>query len=365
MVEFVSLKRQFDLYAEEYEEAALRVLRSGWYILGNELEDFEAKFAEHLGVKHVIGVNSGTDALILAVRALDIKEGDEVLVPANTYIASVLGITENGATPVFIEPDEFYCMDASLLEQHITEKTKAILPVHLYGQPCNMDVIMELAEKYNLVVIEDCAQAHGACFKGKPIGTFGDIACFSFYPTKPIGALGDAGALALNDDKLAEKLRMMRNYGSRIKYVNEIPGVNSRMDEMQAALLKVSLSHYEEGNVHRNVIADMYLNKIQNKAIKLPKIRDNCTHVWHVFAVTTEDRDGLQKYLLDKGIKTLIHYPIPPHLQHSLLYLNHNKGDYPIAEYDAEHELSLPIYNGMPLEEVQYVIEMINQYGQE
>ena len=362
MIDFVRLKRQYDLYQEEYEEAALRSLRSGWYILGNELNGFERMFAEQLGVAHVIGVNSGTDALILAVRALGIGKGDEVIVPAHTYIASVLGITENGAVPVFAEPDSFFGINPEKIESLITERTKAILPVHLYGQSCDMDTICSIAEKYNLYVIEDCAQSHGALYKGRPTGTFGTIACFSFYPTKPIGALGDAGALAVNDNKLAEKLRMMRNYGSTKKYVNEIPGVNSRLDELQAAVLKVSLRHMEDGNEYRRKIAEKYLNGIHNEKIKLPEIRDNCTHVWHVFAILTEDRDGLQKYLFDNNIQALIHYPIPPHMQLSLSYLGKEKGDYPLSEYYAEHELSLPIYNGMPMEDVEIVIQALNQY---
>ena len=362
MIEFVNLKRQYDLYREEYEEAALRVLRSGWYILGNELDEFEKMFADKLGIKHVIGVNSGTDALILALRSLGIGEGDEVIVPSYTYIASVLGITENGAAPVLAEPDSFFCLDESRLEPLITERTKAILPVHLYGHPCNMDVICQIAEKHHLYVIEDCAQSHGAQYKGKQTGTFGQIGCFSFYPTKPAGAMGDAGALAVNDDKLAEKLRMIRNYGSIKKYVNELSGINSRMDEMQAAILKISIHHLDEGNEYRRQIAHEYLEGIHNQKIKLPETRKGCMHVWHVFPVFTENRDGLYDYLLENDIKTLIHYPIPPHLQKSLSFLGKQRGDYPVAEYYAKHELSLPIYNGMPMEDVKTIIRIINQF---
>ena len=362
MIDYVNLKRQYALYQEEYEEAALRVLRSGWYILGNELSEFENMFASKLGMRHVIGVNSGTDALIFAVRALGIGEGDEVIVPSHTYIASVIGITQNGAIPVFAEPDSFFGMDVNRIESLITDRTKAILPVHLYGQPCDMDAICDIAEKHHLYVIEDCAQAHGAEYKGKQIGTFGTVSCFSFYPTKPVGALGDAGALAVNDDELAERLRKMRNYGSAEKYVNEVYGINSRMDELQAAFLKVSLNHLEEGNAYRAQVAEEYLCGIYNKKLRLPEIRNACTHVWHIFPVLTEDRDGLQKYLSDHGIKTLIHYPIPPHLQKSLACLDKHEGDYPMAEYYAGHELSLPIYNGMPWEEVKKVISVLNQY---
>ena len=362
MINFVMLKKQYELYKEEYEEAALRVLRSGWYILGKELSEFEKLFADKLGSKHVIGVNSGTDALILAVRALGIGEGDEVIVPSHTYIASILGITENGAVPVFAEPDSFFCVDANTIEPLITERTKAILPVHLYGQPCDMDIICKIAEKHNLYVIEDCAQSHGAQYKGKQTGTFGTIACFSFYPTKPVGALGDAGALAVNDDELAEKLRMMRNYGSRRKYYNEISGINSRMDELQAALLKVSLNHLEEGNEYRRRIAREYIEGIYNEKIKLPKIRNGCNHVWHIFPVLSDDRDELQSFLSSNNIKSMVHYPIPPHLQNSMSFLGKHEGDYPIAEYYASHELSLPIYNGMPMEDVRTIIRVLNQY---
>ncbi len=237
-VAFTDLKRQYDIYAQEYESAALRVLRSGWYVLGKELEAFEKRFAEYVGARHCIGVNSGQDALILAVRALGIGEGDEVIVPSNTYIASVLGITENGAIPVFVEPDEYFNISPDKIENAITDKTKAILPVHLYGQACAMDDICDIARRHGLYIIEDCAQSHGAQYRGKMTGTFGDIGCFSFYPTKPLGALGDAGALVTDSDELEQRLRKLRNYGSGKKYVNDLEGVNTRMDELQAALLQ-------------------------------------------------------------------------------------------------------------------------------
>ena len=362
MVEFVSLKRQFDRYAEEYEAAALRALRSGWYIMGKELETFEKQFAEYLGVKFCVGLNSGLDALILAVRALGIGPGDEVIVPANTYIASVLGITENGATPVFVDPDEFFCLEASKIEAAVTERTKAILPVHLYGQPCEMETICAVAQKHGLHVIEDCAQAHGARLNGKLIGTFGTVGCFSFYPTKPLGALGDSGAVVTDDPVLADKLRKLRNYGSGVKYVNELEGVNSRLDEVQAAALQVGLKHLEEGNVYRNRIAERYLNEIRNPLVKLPETRENATHVYHVFGVLCEKRDALQAHLADRCIKALIHYPIPPHLQQCYARLGHGKGDFPVSEAYANEELSLPIYVGMPEEDVDRVIEAVNSF---
>ena len=361
-IEFSVLKRQYDLYAPEYEEAALRALRSGWYILGGELERFEKQFAEYMGVKHCIGINSGTDALILAVRALGIGPGDEVIVPANTYIASVMGITENGATPVFVEPDAFFGLDAAKVEAAVTEKTKAILPVHLYGQACEMDKICAVAEKYGLAVIEDCAQSHGAKWNGRLTGTFGTIGCFSFYPTKPLGALGDAGAMLTDDDALAEKLVMLRNYGSRKKYVNEISGTNSRLDEVQAAVLGVGLKHLDDGNAYRAVIAEKYRSGITNPLVQLPEIREGQNHVWHVFALLCGQRDALQQHLLDCGVKTLSHYPIPPHLQQCYAYLGHHAGEFPISEKYAKCELSLPIYVGMPMEEADAVISAVNSF---
>ena len=361
-VEFSDLKRQFDLYALEYEEAVLRAVRSGWYIMGNELAVFERKFADYLGMNYVIGVNCGLDALILAVRALDIGPGDEVIVPANTYIASVLAVTENGATPVFVEPDAFHCLDANMIEEAITEKTKAILPVHLYGQACQMDVICDIAQKHCLYVVEDCAQSHGATFNGQLTGTFGTIGCFSFYPTKPLGALGDSGAIAVNNRELADKLHAMRNYGSHIKYVNDIEGVNTRLDEVQAAALKVGLSHLDSGNEYRRRIAERYLEGIKNTLVQLPETREGNYHVYHVFAIMSDYRDQLQKYLEDNGIHTLIHYPIPPHMQKCYEYLGHKEGDFPIAEKYAKTLLSLPIYVGMPMEEVDYVIDVINKF---
>lgn len=362
MIEFVSLKRQFDRCAEEYETAVLRALRSGWYIMGKELETFEAEFAGYLGMDYCVGVNSGLDALTLAVRALEIGPGDEVIVPANTYIASVLGVTANGATPVFVEPDEYFCLDAERIETAITPRTKAILPVHLYGQPCDMEKICSIAEKHGLYIIEDCAQSHGARLNGKLTGTFGTIGCFSFYPTKPLGALGDSGAIATNDPALADKIRKLRNYGSGVKYVNEFDGVNSRLDEVQAAALKVGLRHLDDGNEFRNRIAARYLSEINNPLISLPKTRVGASHVYHIFAVLCEQRDALQKHMTACGVKTLIHYPIPPHLQECYTRLGYSAGSFPISETYAQNELSLPIYVGMPDTDVDAVIKAINLF---
>lgn len=361
-VQSVVLKRTFDLHKEEYEEAALRALNSGWYILGKEMEDFERKFAAYMGAKHCVALNSGTDALILAFRAIGIKPGDEVIVPAGTYIASVIGVTENGGTPVFVDMDDHMEIDAGAIESKITDRTKAILPVHLFGQCSRMDKITEIAQKHNLILIEDCAQCHGSSFKGKLAGTFGNIGCFSFYPTKPLGALGDAGAIITDDDKLAEKIRLLRNYGSKVKYHNEINGVNSRMDEVQAAVLKVGLAHLNEGNIERRHQAQMYMEGIKNPKVIIPPVYEEVYHVYHLFPILVEDRDGLQKYLVDNHIKTQVHYPIPPYVAECYREWGYKWSDFPNAERFAKQEVSLPIYAGLPDEEVQYVIGVINRW---
>lgn len=356
------LDRQFQMYQKEYEQAALRVLRSGWYVLGNEVEQFEKEFARFTGRKYCVGLNSGLDALIMSVRALGIGSGDEVIVQANTYIATVLGITENGATPVFVEPDEYFNIDANKIEQAITDKTKAIMVTHLYGQASEMTRIVNIATKHHLQVIEDCAQSHGACFAGKMTGTFGISGCFSFYPTKNLGAFGDAGAVVTDDETFAEKLRMMRNYGSKIKYHNEIAGINSRLDEMQAALLRVKLSHLQALNDERKMLAQRYNEGIKNPIVWLPKVREDAESIYHQYVVKCMSRDSLQESLEQSGIQTQIHYLIPPHLAQCYHFLGHKKGDYPITESYADEVLSLPIYTGMTLEEQDYVIEKINAY---
>lgn len=361
-VEFTILQREFQNHQKDLEEAALRALYSGWYILGPELDAFEKEFAEFIGVKNCIGVNSGTDALILAFRALGIGEGDEVIVPANTYIASVIGITENGATPVFADVDDYMLMDINSLETLITEKTKAILPVHLYGQVCNMPQIMQIAGKYNLYVIEDCAQCHGATFAGKMAGTFGTVSCFSFYPTKPLGALGDAGALLTNDDELAERLRLLRNYGSKVKYHNEISGINSRMDEIQAACLRTSLKYLNAGNAERRRLAARYLQEIQNPLVKLPNIQEEAVHVFHLFPVLVDNREKFQDYLMKRGIKTQVHYPIPPYAAECYRDWKYQWNDFPKTAYFSDYEVSLPMYAGLTDDEITWVIETINSY---
>ncbi|MCR5279194.1 MAG: DegT/DnrJ/EryC1/StrS family aminotransferase [Lachnospiraceae bacterium] len=361
-VDFVSLKRNYELYKAEYDEAVKRAVESGWYILGKELESFEAEFAAYLGVKHCIGVNSGTDALILSVRALGIGPGDEVIVPAGAYIASILGVTENGATPVYVDSDEFHLIDVSKIEAAITPRTKAILPVHMYGQASNMAVIADVAKRHGLRVIEDCAQCHGSTWDGKLTGTWGDIGCFSFYPTKPLGAFGDGGALVTDDDELADKLRLLRNYGSRVKYRNEIVGVNTRLDELQSAILKVGLKHITDTNRARAEIADIYLNGINNPAIELPKVASGATHVFHLFPILTEKRDEFVTYIKENGIGTQIHYPIPPYAAECYRDQGHELKDFPEAARVADHEVSLPIYAAMTRDEAGYVVKIVNNW---
>lgn len=356
------LDRGFEKYQKEYEDRALEVLRSGWYILGKQDEAFEQEFADYVGAKYCRGLASGLDALWIAFRVLGIGEGDEVLVQGNTYIASVMGITINGATPIFIEPDEYDLIDADRLEAAITDKTKAILVVHLYGQASNMGKIMEVANKHSLKVVEDCAQSHGAKFNGKMTGTFGDIGCFSFYPSKNLGAFGDAGAIVTDDSELAEKVRIVRNYGSEKRYYNCVIGANSRLDELQAGLLRVKLAHLDELVKERVKIAERYLQGIHNPYICLPEIREGATHVWHQFVIHCVHRDQLRDYLAEQDVGTIIHYPIPPHMQEGYGYLGCKVGDFPITERYANEVLSLPIYNGMTSEEQDYVIKKINQF---
>jgi dTDP-4-amino-4,6-dideoxygalactose transaminase len=356
------LDRQFKLYQQEYEDAALRVLRSGWYVLGNEVFEFEKEFAAYVGSKYCVGLASGLDALWIAFRLLNIGKDDEVIVQANTYIASIMSITMNDAIPVFVEPDKYFSLDVSKIEAVITEKTKAILPVHLYGQASDMEAIMKIAKKYNLFVVEDCAQSHGAKQNGKMMGTFGDVGCFSFYPSKNLGAFGDSGAVTLNSAELTEKFRVYRNYGSEKRYYNRVVGTNSRLDEIQAALLRVRLNHLDELNKERVKICKRYLEGIKNTNIELPKISSSCETVWHQFVICVRDRGKFIDYLKSKEIGTIIHYPIPPHLSEAYAYLGFNKGDFPITENFADMVLSLPLYNGMTEEEQDYVIYMINKY---
>lgn len=356
------LDRGFYSYQKEFEDKALEVLRSGWYVLGKEVSSFEEEFASYVGSKYCVGLASGLDALWLAFKALNIGKGDEVIVQANTYIASVMGITINDATPVFCEPDEYYNIDADKIESLITEKTKAVLVVHLYGQASNMDKISAICKKHNLRLVEDCAQSHGSCYKGKMTGSFSDIGCFSFYPSKNLGAFGDGGAIVTDDKKLSEDMKMLRNYGSRVRYYNEVVGANSRLDELQAGLLRVRLSHMDELTQERLTLGQRYLDGIKNPKISLPKVREGADMVWHQFVIKCEDRDELIEYLKSKEIGTLIHYPVPPHLSEAYSYLGFKEGDFPITEKYAKTVLSIPMYNGMTEEEQQYVIDALNAF---
>lgn len=359
-----NLKRQYDLHAQEYEKKALEVLRSGWYILGNEVKEFEKEWASYIGSKYCVGIASGLDALWMSFRILDIKEDDEVIVCGNAYIACVMGITMNGATPIFVEPDEYDNIDADKIEEKITSKTKAILAVHLYGTSCDMSKIMDLAHKYNLRVVEDCAQSHGNHWNGKTVGTFGDIGCFSFYPSKGCGAFGDAGCIVTDNEEIADKFRVYRNYGSRVRYQNEVVGTNSRLDELQAGLLRVKMKHLDEFNAERCKLAQRYYDEIKNPLIQLPKLRPGADSSWHQYVIHVKNgqRDNLMNYLKEHEIGTIIHYPIPPHLSKAYGYLNHKLGDFPITERYANEVLSLPMYNGMAYDEQTLVIETINSF---
>lgn len=357
------LKRQHDIYKEEYNNKAVEVLNSGWYILGNEVKEFENEFAKYLGSKYCVGCASGLDALQIAFRVIGIKEGDEVIVCSNAYIACAMGITMNGGIPVFVEPDEYDNLDAEKIEEKITDKTKAILAVHLYGQSCDMTKIISIAKKHGLKVIEDCAQAHGTRWNDKKVGTFGDIGCWSFYPTKNLGGFGDGGALTTDNEEYAEQFRVIRNYGSkRIHYENDIIGMNSRLDELQAGLLRVKLTHLDEMNDERRKIAKRYDEEIKKPLIHPLQTRPGSYNVYHQYVIHTEKRDELIDYLKENEIGTIIHYPIPPHLQKAYEYLGYKKGDLPIAEKYADEVLSLPMYNGMSEEEQTFVIEKLNSF---
>ena len=359
-VSFLPMEKELD---KDLRAAFERVYTRSWYIEGVEDEAFEKAFAEYCGTDYCVGVGNGLDALVMALKGLGVGAGDEVIVPSNTYIATALAVTYVGATPVFVEPDiRTFNIDPSKIEVAITKKTKAIMPVHLYGQACDMDPIMDIAKKYNLFIVEDCAQAHGATYKGKKIGTFGDAAGFSFYPGKNLGALGDAGATITNNKELADKIRAYGNYGSDYKYHHIYKGNNSRLDEMQAAFLAAKLPHLDKMNAERRRIAQMYFDGIKNEEIVLPFVPDYAVPVWHIFGIRCKRRAELEKYLNDKGIGTNKHYPIPMHLQDCYKDLGFKKGDFPIAEEISSTQLSIPMYYGMADEEVQYVIDKVNEF---
>ncbi|MCI8585906.1 MAG: DegT/DnrJ/EryC1/StrS family aminotransferase [Lachnospiraceae bacterium] len=356
------MDRGFYQYQQEFEEKALEVLRSGWYVLGKEVSAFEEEFAAYTGAPYCVGLASGLDALWLAFRVLGVGPGDEVIVQANTYIASVMGITINGATPIFVEPDEHFGIDAGKIEEKITGRTKAVLVVHLYGMPCGMKRITDLCRKHHLYLVEDCAQSHGACCDGQMTGTFGDVGCFSFYPSKNLGAFGDGGAVVVRDEALARDFRMYRNYGSEKRYYNKVVGANSRLDELQAGLLRVRLRHLPEITKERADIAEAYAKGLDNLLIKLPKLANHTTGVWHQYVIRCEERARLIAYLDEREIGTIIHYPIPPHLSEAYASLGYHRGDLPVTEHLADTVLSLPVYNGMTREEQDYVIAAINAF---
>ena len=357
------LRRQHDLHAEEYNQKAVDVLNSGWYILGNEVREFEKEFAAYIGTRYCVGCASGLDALQIAFRVIGVHEGDEVIVCSNAYIACDMGVTLNGGTPVLVEPDEYDNLDAGKIEEKITDRTKAILAVHLYGQSCDMTRIMEIARKYGLKVIEDCAQAHGTTWQGRKAGSIGDIGCWSFYPTKNLGGFGDGGALTTNSDEYAEEFRVIRNYGSKkLHYENDIIGMNSRLDELQAGLLRVKLEYLDKLNEERRRIAEKYDREIRNPHVRPLQTRPGSNNVYHQYVIHSDRRDELMNYLKENDIGTIIHYPIPPHLQKAYEYLGYRRGDFPIAEKYADEVLSLPMYNGMTEEEQDYVIDKINSF---
>lgn len=359
-VSFKPMERELDT---ELRAAFTRVFEKSWYIDGAEDKAFEEAFAKYCKADYCVGCGNGLDALMLTLKALGIGKGDEVIVPSNTFIATALAVTYVGATPIFVEPDiNTFNINPSLIEEKITPKTKAIMPVHLYGQACDMDPIMAIAKKHNLFVVEDCAQAHGATYKGKNIGTFGDAAGFSFYPGKNLGALGDAGATITNNKELAEKLRALGNYGSDYKYHHIYQGTNSRLDELQAAFLSAKIPFMDKMNENRRDIAKKYLDGIKNPLVVLPYVMPECEHVWHVFAIRSNRRDELANYLEEKGIGINKHYPIPMHMQECYKELGIKQGELPIAEEISATQLSLPLYYGMTDEEINYVINCINQF---
>ncbi len=359
-VSFLPMEKELE---KDIRNSFERVFSNSWYIDGTEDKLFEEQFAKYCDTGYCIGVGNGLDALILILKALEIEEGDEVIVPSNTYIATALAVTYVGAKPVFVEPViDTFNIDPSLIERSINNRTKAIMPVHLYGQPCDMDPIVEVANKNNLYIVEDCAQAHGATYKGKKVGTFGIASGFSFYPGKNLGALGDAGAVVTSDPELAAKIKVLGNYGSDYKYHHIYKGNNSRLDEMQAAFLSAKLPHLDRMNQERRKIANEYLTRISNPLVVLPKVIDGVEPVWHIFGIRCPVRDQLESYLNEKGIGTNKHYPIPMHLQKCYEDLGFHEGDYPIAEEISKTELSIPMYYGMTDEEIEYVINVINEF---
>ena len=360
-IKYADFSRMHEPLREQFDEAYRKVYDSQWFIKGKKVEEFEQEFADYCGTKYCIGVGNGLDALRLLLMAYDIGVGDEVIVPSNTFIATVLAITETGATPVFVEPVwDTLLIDPAGIEEKITDRTKAIMVVHLYGRLADMQSIMEIADRKGLLVFEDSAQAHGVSKNGTKAGNFAHGGAFSFYPGKNLGAFGDGGAVVVNDGEVANKIRALGNYGSLKKYHHEYAGMNSRLDELQAAFLQIKLSYLEDWNKERVAIAKRFYQGIQSDKIKLPKWTEE--NVYHIFPIFCEDRDKLAEYLETQGIHTLVHYPIPIHLQKAYTSLGYCKGDYPIAEKISSTELSIPLYPGLEPEEIDYMIDSINRF---
>jgi dTDP-3-amino-3,4,6-trideoxy-alpha-D-glucose transaminase len=364
-VPFLDLKPAYRELQGELEAAGRRVMESGWYILGEEVEAFEGEFAAYCGAKHCLGVGNGLEALILILRGYDIGPGSEVIVPANTYIATWLAVSAVGGTPVPVEPDSrTHNLDPGQIEAAITSRTRAIIPVHLYGQPAEMEAIRQIGLRHGLKIIEDAAQAHGARYQDRKAGNLGDAAAFSFYPTKNLGALGDAGAIVTNDDELAERVRVLRNYGSRSKYYNEVKGVNSRLDPIQASFLRVKLKHLEAWNARRRKVAQEYLKGCSGcPDLILPKVAAGAEPVWHQFVVRHPRRDQLQGHLNETGVGTLVHYPVPPHLSGAYADAGWNQGDFPATEELARTVLSIPIGPHLGDDAVAFVIRALQTFG--
>ncbi len=362
-IKFNDFKKQYSFHKKEFNIAIKDVLDSGWYILGNKVSNFEKSFAEYIGCNYCIGVANGMEAIQIALLALNIGPGDEVITTSHTAVATVLAIKLSGAQPVFVDIDEYFCIDAKKIEEKINKKTKAIVPVHLYGQSVDIGKILNICKKYKIHLIEDCAQAHGATYKNKKVGSFGIINCFSFYPTKNLGAFGDGGAIITDDKKLYEKIIMLRNYGQKNRYEHEVVGLNSRLDEIQASILSIQLKYLENNNKKRRKIANIYYKNFKDiKEINLPKIRKNCLPVFHLFVIKAKDRDGLSAYLKTKGIPTLIHYPIPVHKQKC--FKEFNDIELPVLEDSVKSILSLPIHPFLQKKEIEYVCKNIKNYYQ-
>jgi len=363
VIPFLDLKAPHVELRQEIDVAIARVIDSGWYILGPEVEAFEAEYASYCEAAHCVSLANGLDALHLALRAMDVGPGDEVIVPSNTYIATWLAVSQCGATPVPVEPLEGTCnIDPALIEAAITSRTRVILPVHLYGQPADMDPIIATARKHGLRVLEDGAQAPGPRYKGGPIGAHGDVVTWSFYPGKNLGALGDGGAITTNDPVLAERIRVLRNYGSRVKYVNEVQGYNSRLDPLHAAVLRVKLAHLDAWNARRTVVANRYLEGLADTGLVLPQVPEWAMPAWHLFVVRSSRRDALQQRLTDAGIGSLIHYPIPPHRQHAYASAGFAHDAFPIAARMADEVLSVPMGPHLPTDHVSAVIAALRSW---